>query len=111
MRAAVDKVVERKYGPGGPYNAETPGPWKESAKVRGSAEVHSEEFKDLLALQCQYIFDKFGKFPGTVPSLMTLTYLQAHHLDLAFYDKYFKPGAYLQTHADHMKNWHEGHDH
>jgi hypothetical protein len=111
MRAAVDKLIERKYGPGGPFNAETPGPWKESGKIRSSAEVHSEEFKECIALQAQYIFDKFGKFPGTVPSVMTLMYLQAHHLDLAFYDKYFKPGAYLQTHAEHMKNWHDGHDH
>jgi hypothetical protein len=111
MRAAVDKLVELKWGQGGPFNAETPGPWKDTPKVRDSAEVYSEEFKECLALQCQYIFDKFGKFPGTVPSVMILTYLQAHHLDLAFYDHHFNPGAYLQTHAEHMKNWHEGHDH
>ena len=34
------------------------------------------------------------------------TYLQAHHLDLDFYDKFHKPGAYLQTHAQHMEKWH-----
>jgi hypothetical protein len=32
--------------------------------------------------------------------------LQAHHLGLSFYDHYFKPGAYLSTHAEHMNNWH-----
>jgi hypothetical protein len=35
-----------------------------------------------------------------------LTYLQAHHLDLDFYDHHFKPGAYLETHASHMELWH-----
>ncbi len=30
----------------------------------------------------QYIFDRFGKFPGTVPSMIATIYLQAHHLDL-----------------------------
>jgi hypothetical protein len=33
-------------------------------------------------------------------------YVQAHHLDLDFYDKFYNPGAYLKTHADHMKQWH-----
>lgn len=35
-----------------------------------------------------------------------LTYLQAHHLDLDFYDHFFHPGSYLETHARHMKRWH-----
>jgi len=33
-------------------------------------------------------------------------YTQAHHLELEFYDKYFGPGSYLQTHAEHMARWH-----
>jgi hypothetical protein len=32
--------------------------------------------------------------------------VQAHHLDLDFYDRFFKPGAYLRTHAEHMQRWH-----
>jgi len=35
-----------------------------------------------------------------------VVYLQAHHLDLEFYDTFFKPGAYLKTHADPMERWH-----
>jgi len=106
MRAAMEAIALRKFGPGGPYNPKTPGPWKESAKIRGSAQVHSEEFKACVALQAQYIYDRFGKFPGTVPSIFCLTYLQAHHLDLEFYDHHFQAGAYLQTHAEHMARWH-----
>ena len=37
---------------------------------------------------------------------LLLTYLQAHHLDLEFYDHHFGPGAYLRTQADHMARWH-----
>jgi hypothetical protein len=106
MRAAVESVAERKFGAGGPFNKETPGAWKDSAKVRGAAEVHSEEFKECVALQAQYTYDTFGKFPGTVPSIHVLMYLQAHHLELDFYDQHFEPGAYLSTHADHMRDWH-----
>jgi len=106
MRAAVDAVCERKFGPGGPFNPSTPGPWKDSAKVRSAAQVHNEEFRSCVALQAQYVFDTFGKFPGTVPSIFVMQYLQAHHLDLEFYDKFYKPGAYLETHAQHIKQWH-----
>jgi hypothetical protein len=106
MRAAIDAFVQRKFGPGGPFNPDTPGPWKESSRVRGSAQVHSEEFKACVALMAQYIYDRFGKFPGTVPSIFILMYLQAHHLDLEFYDHYFNPGAYLRTHAEHVARWH-----
>lgn len=106
MRAAVERMAERKFGPGGPYNPETPGPWKDTPTVRSAAQVHGEEFKDCVATMAQYVHDRFGKFPGTVPTVMILTYLQAHHLDLGFYDAHFQRGAYLPTHADHMKLWH-----
>lgn len=106
MRSAVEALAQRKFGPGGPYHPDTPGPWKDSAGVRGSAQIHSEEFKECIALMCQYIYNTFGKFPGTVPTIFILTYLQVHHLDLEFYDHHFKAGAYLQTHARHMERWH-----
>lgn len=106
MRDAVDAVCNRKFGPGGPFHPETPGPWKESRKVRSAARVHDEHFRECIALQAQYIYDTFGKFPATVPSIFVIMYLQAHHLDLEFYDEFYKPGAYLRTHAEHMKRWH-----
>ena len=108
MRAAVDALCDRKFGPGGPFHPETPGPWRDTARVRSAAKDHDEQFRKCVALQAQYIYDTFGKFPGTVPSMVCTIYLQAHHLDLEFYDKFFKPGAYLETHAVHMKNWHPG---
>ncbi|MFZ5447473.1 MAG: hypothetical protein ACOZFS_02395 [Thermodesulfobacteriota bacterium] len=107
MRDAVEALCERKFGIGGPFHPETPGPWKDSAKVRSAAEIHSEEFRECVALQAQYVVETFGKFPGTVPSIFLITYLQAHHLDLDFYHRFYKPGAYLTTHAHHMERWHE----
>jgi len=93
-------------GPGGPFRAETPGPWKDYAKVRSAAQAHSQEFRDCIILQAKYIYDTFGKFPGTVSSMFCNIYLQAQHIDLDFYDKFYKPGAYLKIHANHMQGWH-----
>jgi len=107
MGAAVEAFAERKFGPGGPFNPATPGAWTESARVRGSAQIHDEAFKACVARQAQYVYDTFGKFPGTVPSVFIMNYVQAHHLDLGFYDRFFKPGAYLRSHAQHMRRWHD----
>jgi hypothetical protein len=89
MAAAVEAFAERKFGPGGPFNRDTPGAWSDSPGFRGSAQVHDEQFKACVALQSQCIFDTFGRFPGTVPTVFILNYVQAHHLDLDFYDRYF----------------------
>jgi hypothetical protein len=43
---------------------------------------------------------------GAVTPGMILNYLQAHHLDLDFYDQKLRPGSYLPTHARHMATWH-----
>jgi hypothetical protein len=106
MAAAVEAFAERKFGPGGPFHPGTPGAWTDSPGVRGSAQIHDPAFKACVARQAQYVFDTFGKFPGTVPSVFIMNYVQAHHLDLDFYDRFFRPGAYLRTHAEHMQRWH-----
>jgi len=106
MREAVEALIKRKFGDGGVYNMETPGAWEDSAKVRSSAKPFTDEIKECVALQAQYIYDTYGKFPATIPSIFLLTYLQAQHIDLDFYDHYFKPGSYLSTHRNHMRKWH-----
>ncbi|BCD96493.1 hypothetical protein [Marinagarivorans cellulosilyticus] len=105
MRSAVDAVTKRKFGDAGPFNANTNGPYKNSSKVRGSAAGHNEHFAECVALMAQYVYDTFGRFPATVPSIYALMYLQAHKLDTDFYDKHFEAGGYLKTHANHHKNW------
>ena len=106
MREAVEAHAQRKFGLGGPFNESTPGPWSDNSAVRSSVDPHSDEFKDCVALMAQYIYDRFGRFPATVPAMYSQMYLQVHHLDLEFYDQHFEPGAYLETHARHMARWH-----
>jgi hypothetical protein len=106
MRAAVEAVVERKFGPGGPFHPDTPGPYRDNPKIRAGAETHSPQFIDCVTTMADYVYNRFGKFPGTVPTIFVLMFLQAHHLELGFYDKYCGPGAYLDTHTHHMERWH-----
>ena len=106
MHAAVETFTKRKFGPDGAYNPELPGPWKDSAAVKGSVTPYSREFIDCLGEMAQYVYDKYGKFPGTLTTIMVPGSVQAVHIDTEYYDTYYKPGAYLQSHAEHMKVWH-----
>jgi len=108
MRAAVQTFVERKFGPGGAYDPDTPGPWRDSPEVKRTIEPYSEEFADCLGEIAQYVYEKHGKFPGTLTTLVLPGFMQAHHIDTEFYDSHYQPGAYLETHADHMHRWHKG---
>ena len=105
MGAAVDSVIKRKFGTGGPFDAGTGGPYKENAAVRGRAAPHDDAFRECVVTMAQYVYDQFGRFPATVPSIFTMMYLQAHQLDTGFYDTHFGPGAYLTTHANHARKW------
>ncbi len=105
IAAGVEKLVARKYGPGGPFHPDTPGPWSDSPKVRAAA-LPPAGVQELVTAEAAYIYDTFGKLPGTVPTVHVLMYLQAQHLDTDFYDTFFTPGAYLPTHADHQARWH-----
>jgi hypothetical protein len=103
---AVERYTERKFGPGGPFHPDTPGPWSDNPGVRGSAAAYDERFVRLLTGEVRYIDETFGRVPGTVPTVQILNYLQAQHLDTDFYDHHFSRDAYLSTHRDHASTWH-----
>ena len=72
--------------------------------VPGVSDEGIECVKDI----CTYIFEEYGKFPAFNDTMHLLYFIQAHHLDTDFYDKYFKDGAYLDTHKNHFEMWHKG---
>jgi hypothetical protein len=106
MRAAVAAFVERKFGPGGAYDASASGPWRDAAAVRASVERYDDAFIDCLGEVAQYVLDTYGKFPGDFNTIVLPGYVQAVHLDTEFYDTHYREGAYLETHAEHLRRWH-----
>jgi hypothetical protein len=77
-------------------------------KWKDDSEWIEESFMDFIRFQLDRVKRaEITEFPATVPSIFLLTYLQAQHIDLEFYDHYFKHGAYLSTHKNHMSKWHD----
>jgi hypothetical protein len=106
MQAAACAFAQLKFGPGGTYDLETPGPFQRTGEVKGSVKPYSKEFVDALGEMAQYIHTTYGRFPATIDPMMMNIWFQAHHLDTEFYDAHFGKGAYLDTHAQHLARWH-----
>jgi len=44
-------------------------------------------------LICNYIYETYGRFPGSLDAMHLMWFMQAHHLDTDYYDRFFRPGA------------------
>ncbi len=55
---------------------------------------------------CNYIYETYGRFPGTLDPIQLSLFIQSHHLDLDFYDQHMQPGAYSASHRNHFRDWH-----
>ena len=112
MADAVDALVEQKYGPAGVY---TDPAYFDRLFRPGLSGTYLKEVPHYLpaAIECAkdictYIYEKHGRFPAhvdaiTVPGI----WIQAHHLDLAYYDSLFTAG-YSETQRRHQALWHGG---
>lgn len=106
MRAAVDRFVALKFGPGGTYDPARPGPYRDNAGIKARIERYSPAMIAMLGEVATYIYDTFGKFPATIPSLYVRVYAQAQHIDLDYYDAVYGEDAVLETHRHHDALWH-----
>jgi hypothetical protein len=55
---------------------------------------------------CNYIYETYGRFPASLDAMHLMWFMQAHHLDTDYYDRFFRSGAYGHTHANHLSAWH-----
>ncbi|GAC1697554.1 MAG: hypothetical protein NVS9B9_20090 [Ktedonobacteraceae bacterium] len=106
MYEAAQKLAEQKFGSRGTYDPSTGGPFRQNSAIKATALSYSQDQIDCIGEMAQHIYTTYGRFPARFPTILLRIYAQAHHLELEFYDLYFADGAYLQTHAEHMKLWH-----
>lgn len=114
MDAAVDQVIEEKYGPQGTYGdaeifdraygkAEYGDAFLKMANRRPTPQA-VEYAKEI----CNYMYDTYGRFPAHANAFhVPGVWLQFSHLELEYYEKYFDPKLY-QRQAMHRELWGEG---
>jgi hypothetical protein len=100
--AAVDAVFSRT-----PREATAAVPHRMSNDEHraGTVRVSAEGLACTKAV-CSYIYDTYGRFPGTTDAMHLMWVMQVHHIDTDYYNRFFGGAAYGPTHAAHMATWH-----
>jgi len=108
MDEAVDAFCERKYGTNGIYSAEYSGltPFKNWKGIQPDFNRPSELSLRQVKSYFSYLYDQYGRIPATLDTMLLPVWLQVHHLETEFYDKYFPEEMMTQEHRNHMKLWH-----
>jgi hypothetical protein len=110
MDAAVDQVLEEKFGPGGTYQ---------------DAEVFAQAYKDTETAQayikaaghpsaeaieytkeiCRYLVETYGRFPAhTDPFHLPGIWVQCSRLEIEYYEQYANP-AHVRRQAEGRQIW------
>jgi hypothetical protein len=105
MDAAVDAVLAPVSRRGSQPTGPVPFLISEEEYRAGTVAPSDEGIACTKAI-CNYVLDTYGRFPGGVDAMHLMWFMQVHHIDTDFYDRFFRPGAYGPTQADHMATWH-----
>ena len=80
--------------------------WRAAPEVVREIPQISEAAIEATIAYCSYLHDRYGRFPVYTPPFRTVTGFQASHLDLEFYDCFYRPEALSETQREHMASWH-----
>ncbi len=105
MDAAVDAVLAPMSRRVPASRRPVPFLMSEEQHHAGTVRVSEEGMACTKAI-CTYILETYGRFPGGTDAMHLMWFMQVHHIDTDYYDRFFRPGAYGPTHARHMETWH-----
>jgi hypothetical protein len=108
MEAAVHAVVERKFGAAsgvfrGGVGASA---WKDAKAISDASPPITDATIDATVAFCTYLHRTYGRFPAYPAPFRTSVGFQAAHLDLAFYERFYRPEAIGEEHRRHDERWH-----
>ena len=110
MDAAIDAILDEKYGPTGRYTdpkfyEQTMTP-DMTERFLSEASHPEEGVIDCVRAMCRYIHKTYGRFPAHCDAIDSAgVWIQLHHVDLDFYTEKFRNGLEA-THTEHEDAWH-----
>lgn len=109
MEAAVRALVERKFGAQGAFRggAALSG-WRDPEVAAAKIPAPSESAVEATVAYCEYVHDRYGRFPAYGAPCRTVLGYQATHVDVDFYGRFYHPDALTDTQRRHMSRWHAG---
>jgi hypothetical protein len=109
MDGAVDAVLgplsRQRAVPDTPPPGDAPYLMSDAEHRGGTVEISEDGIACTKAI-CNYVYETYGRFPGSLDAMHLMWCMQAHHLDTDYYDRFFRSGALGPTHAAHLATWH-----
>lgn len=102
---AVRSVYEEKWGAGGTF-AGGAQPFRPEVALDHAVPRTSERAIAAATALYRYCIEAYGRFPATVPCVAPGVWVQAHHLEIPFYDRYYGGSAVPDVVRGHMALWH-----
>jgi hypothetical protein len=109
MEQAVLAFIDYKYarGQGTFRDGGLASGWLDGARVQAGIPRYSDRSIEATIAYCDYVYRRYGRFPSTSGPFRTLLAYQAHHLDLEFYDRFYRPETISETQRQHARRWHD----
>ena len=109
MEAAVRAVVDLKFGADGVFRGGTgASAWLDPTGLARGAAPPSAAAVDATIAYATYVWERYGRFPAYAPPFRTVLGFQVSHLDVEFYDRFYRPEALPATQREHLARWHGG---
>ncbi len=106
MRDAVEAVVALKFGPAGTFSPDNPlAPWRDGREVAAAIPKLSPAAVAATIAYCEYVWDRYGRFPAHLAPFRTVVAFQAAHLDAEFYDRFYQPEAVGENQRQDFARW------
>ncbi len=93
MAEAVHAVAEIKFGAEGIFRSQQSSAWKNHPEVVQQVPGFSQASIEATTAHCQYLWNRYGRFPVHMPPYRTVLSFQASHLDAEFYDTFYESEA------------------
>ncbi|MDR1185042.1 MAG: nitroreductase family protein [Coriobacteriales bacterium] len=108
VRDAVEASIRARFAEGGAYNKNTPSaltPENHVKFVEGTVQ-YTEDMIQYMRGVMGWVYDQNGRLPASAPSLSVPIGIYIAHVDVEFYEKYYRPGAINERHINHNALWH-----
>jgi hypothetical protein len=96
MREAVEAVVAHKSGNAGVFRGGSACAWTDPEKARSVPAVSEKAIAATIAY-CEYVWNRYCRFPAHFPPFRTVLGFQSGHLDLEFYERFYPGSAISDT--------------
>ncbi len=104
MSEAVRAVAESKFGARGIFREATGNSaWQKHGEVVQQVPCVSEAAIAATTAYCEYLWQRYGRFPVYLTPYRTVLGFQTCHLDTEFYDKFYKPEALAETQREDFR--------